>query len=151
MIRRPPRSTLFPYTTLFRSLEPDARWAEVTGIGHAIGQEVDPREVLGTRAPADEFTEPIPRTTTDVEHALPRERKVAVTGESAYHRPLAFLYEEEVARVRPRISWIVLLPLRPGLLKPCFLGRRGGTVPGELVEDGVGRQGGQRESGAAAI
>src|SRR2546426_1360352 len=58
MIRRPPRSTLFPYTTLFRSLEPDARWAEVTGIGHAIGQEVDPREVLGTRAPADEFTEP---------------------------------------------------------------------------------------------
>src|SRR3712207_7748890 len=25
MIRRPPRSTLFPYTTLFRSREPDAR------------------------------------------------------------------------------------------------------------------------------
>src|SRR3989454_12619851 len=25
MIRRPPRSTLFPYTTLFRSHEPDAR------------------------------------------------------------------------------------------------------------------------------
>src|SRR2546430_13062518 len=25
MIRRPPRSTLFPYTTLFRSLEPEAR------------------------------------------------------------------------------------------------------------------------------
>src|SRR3712207_9464779 len=25
MIRRPPRSTLFPYTTLFRSAEPDAR------------------------------------------------------------------------------------------------------------------------------
>src|SRR2546422_5598850 len=24
MIRRPPRSTLFPYTTLFRSLEPDS-------------------------------------------------------------------------------------------------------------------------------
>src|SRR3712207_8587957 len=29
MIRRPPRSTLFPYTTLFRS---DADWAERTGI-----------------------------------------------------------------------------------------------------------------------
>src|SRR5258708_9361112 len=26
MIRRPPRSTLFPYTTLFRSGEPPARW-----------------------------------------------------------------------------------------------------------------------------
>src|SRR5437762_10756537 len=25
MIRRPPRSTLFPYTTLFRSLRPDPR------------------------------------------------------------------------------------------------------------------------------
>src|SRR3989442_3228702 len=26
MIRRPPRSTLFPYTTLFRSVRPDAWW-----------------------------------------------------------------------------------------------------------------------------
>src|SRR5205823_11408472 len=29
MIRRPPRSTLFPYTTLFRSLKPKRRNAEV--------------------------------------------------------------------------------------------------------------------------
>src|SRR2546429_2724366 len=28
MIRRPPRSTLFPYTTLFRSLAGLPRWAE---------------------------------------------------------------------------------------------------------------------------
>src|SRR5256885_8046049 len=27
MIRRPPRSTLFPYTTLFRSRECERRWA----------------------------------------------------------------------------------------------------------------------------
>src|SRR3989449_3672824 len=26
MIRRPPRSTLFPYTTLFRSARPDREW-----------------------------------------------------------------------------------------------------------------------------
>src|SRR5256885_11323144 len=26
MIRRPPRSTLFPYTTLFRSLDTNANW-----------------------------------------------------------------------------------------------------------------------------
>src|SRR2546430_11195065 len=35
MIRRPPRSTLFPYTTLFRSLKPIStalQWA--TNIGH---------------------------------------------------------------------------------------------------------------------
>src|SRR5688572_33381845 len=29
MIRRPPRSTLFPYTTLFRSLRPDAERARL--------------------------------------------------------------------------------------------------------------------------
>src|SRR3712207_8602790 len=32
MIRRPPRSTLFPYTTLFRSPGPDRAWH---GGGHA--------------------------------------------------------------------------------------------------------------------
>src|SRR3989442_2447631 len=31
MIRRPPRSTLFPYTTLFRSLEPAAWRARLGG------------------------------------------------------------------------------------------------------------------------
>src|ERR1035441_6530185 len=30
MIRRPPRSTLFPYTTLFRSLRLDAEWVDLT-------------------------------------------------------------------------------------------------------------------------
>src|SRR5689334_24587530 len=29
MIRRPPRSTLFPYTTLFRSLQGDLDWTAV--------------------------------------------------------------------------------------------------------------------------
>src|SRR3712207_7392433 len=33
MIRRPPRSTLFPYTTLFRSSEVRAAWLD----GHEIG------------------------------------------------------------------------------------------------------------------
>src|SRR2546428_5777985 len=32
MIRRPPRSTLFPYTTLFRSGLPD--WHEMLSLGH---------------------------------------------------------------------------------------------------------------------
>src|SRR3712207_7188675 len=34
MIRRPPRSTLFPYTTLFRSL---AQHRGVDGVDHALG------------------------------------------------------------------------------------------------------------------
>ena len=31
MIRRPPRSTLFPYTTLFRSIEISGKWHELEG------------------------------------------------------------------------------------------------------------------------
>src|SRR2546429_4053349 len=34
MIRRPPRSTLFPYTTLFRSKSPRAGRRETAGPGH---------------------------------------------------------------------------------------------------------------------
>src|SRR5260221_5470100 len=34
MIRRPPRSTLFPYTTLFRSAVVDALWREHPGAAH---------------------------------------------------------------------------------------------------------------------
>src|SRR2546430_4813497 len=42
MIRRPPRSTLFPYTTLFRSadkvaLSPGVNWAEQSKGTNAIG------------------------------------------------------------------------------------------------------------------
>src|SRR3989449_5088241 len=33
MIRRPPRSTLFPYTTLFRSHRPDVRFLRPWGTG----------------------------------------------------------------------------------------------------------------------
>src|SRR2546430_6999708 len=53
MIRRPPRSTLFPYTTLFRSLEllEALRGAEVM-IGHER-QALFERELLG--AGAQEF------------------------------------------------------------------------------------------------
>src|SRR2546429_3922272 len=36
MIRRPPRSTLFPYTTLFRSLEPLQRHADVVQEGGPV-------------------------------------------------------------------------------------------------------------------
>src|SRR5690242_20830171 len=43
MLRRPPRSTLFPYTTLFRSRRPgDAERAEVDGVGPFFVVEVKP-------------------------------------------------------------------------------------------------------------
>src|SRR3712207_6854947 len=48
MIRRPPRSTLFPYTTLFRSRERPLDRAGVTGrraFARVRGQPVDPAQV----------------------------------------------------------------------------------------------------------
>src|SRR2546422_7046693 len=36
MIRRPPRSPLFPYTTLFRSLDPADRHAAHLGLGRDV-------------------------------------------------------------------------------------------------------------------
>src|SRR3712207_8682040 len=48
MIRRPPRSTLFPYTTLFRSQEAGGALARVdhrmgTATGKLVGTQVDHR------------------------------------------------------------------------------------------------------------
>src|SRR2546426_3329886 len=55
MIRRPPRSTLFPYTTLFRSREPPRRQLTRTGAGVLriqvpVGDPVEPeRDRKSTR------------------------------------------------------------------------------------------------------
>src|SRR2546427_1541224 len=40
MIRRPPRSTLFPYTTLFRSADGGARGGGAAGAGRAARAQV---------------------------------------------------------------------------------------------------------------
>src|SRR5258706_9715628 len=47
MIRRPPRSTLFPYTTLFRSHEPPGTedLAELSHVLHRVGRGDDGVEV----------------------------------------------------------------------------------------------------------
>src|SRR5256885_9889557 len=46
MIRRPPRSTLFPYTTLFRSNE-ELSYAQITGVSQTMLRFAPP----GTTAP----------------------------------------------------------------------------------------------------
>src|SRR5258708_20890098 len=43
MIRRPPRSTLFPYTTLFRSPPGEG------DIAREIGKDIDPDAIFGAR------------------------------------------------------------------------------------------------------
>src|SRR2546426_4304867 len=45
MIRRPPRSTLFPYTTLFRSGRPVAR--HVRGLGGDLLDHLSPQVLAG--------------------------------------------------------------------------------------------------------
>jgi len=49
MIRRPPRSTLFPYTTLFRSL--DSGHAKREAVNYA-GQRIERREVFDRKRTA---------------------------------------------------------------------------------------------------
>src|SRR2546430_12326977 len=51
MIRRPPRSTLFPYTTLFRSARP-ALGGRIRAL-HAIAQGAPPRCRRSSQSPED--------------------------------------------------------------------------------------------------
>src|SRR5690242_21604863 len=56
MIRRPPRSTLFPYTTLFRSFEPDGRpLARDPGWGTTVWR-VNPPLISAVRIRSEEHT-----------------------------------------------------------------------------------------------
>src|SRR5688572_31537680 len=65
MLRRPPRSTLFPYTTLFRSIRPslvDETVAELAHIDREFRQLEDlPRAVRAERCRALETRVGIPR------------------------------------------------------------------------------------------
>src|SRR3989442_7602530 len=52
MIRRPPRSTLFPYTTLFRSLMVTSSWAHP----HSIMKGPAPMDQVGDEVVGWDFT-----------------------------------------------------------------------------------------------
>src|SRR3712207_8834546 len=65
MIRRPPRSTLFPYTTLFRSEAVPDKKVEITQdeiqylcnvVNHFFKREVTPAEVVWTYSRSEEHT-----------------------------------------------------------------------------------------------
>src|SRR3712207_7409035 len=70
MIRRPPRSTLFPYTTLFRSgLREQSRDLDrrlvlrVVGVGHGRAEDRNPLRDRGERV------EPLDELAHDAQHA----------------------------------------------------------------------------------
>src|SRR5690349_23207301 len=66
MIRRPPRSTLFPYTTLFRSsFEPGSKWAYCQSGINSLGRIIE--VVSGQSYPefvAKRLTGPLDRKST---------------------------------------------------------------------------------------
>src|SRR3989475_11947934 len=66
MIRRPPRSTLFPYTTLFRSIP--AAWCGVVGLMPTHG--LVPHSGVFGLEPTIDYAGPIARTVEDVATAL---------------------------------------------------------------------------------
>src|SRR2546422_8297029 len=68
MIRRPPRSTLFPYTTLFRSIRMQPGREEKDG--HPLL-----REVVVVRAEEEPFLRPQIAHRLDVQLAVCRDRK----------------------------------------------------------------------------
>src|SRR2546422_7232732 len=93
MIRRPPRSTLFPYTTLFRSHDPkepidgegpDGQDGEVTEQrepdARPAGQEHQPVQQHRQRGSAEEVMEPPPAPQPRERQVAPRARPVAPAG-----------------------------------------------------------------------
>src|SRR3712207_6854017 len=74
MIRRPPRSTLFPYTTLFRSLDREAGDEQADRVAdraqHGDGQHVAPTHLVGQRAEAQPDRQP--RPAEDAHHLADR-------------------------------------------------------------------------------
>src|SRR3712207_8620910 len=65
MIRRPPRSTLFPYTTLFRSAEDETHQGKPIAVSHV--------EAVSLSAPPSQVSVPAPPRTVSVPAARSEE------------------------------------------------------------------------------
>src|SRR3712207_7112011 len=101
MIRRPPRSTLFPYTTLFRS----CRWRRRTDADVPVGQD---RYALGRRAPGKECQASTrAQAAVGVEEELRSEEHTSEL-QSRQYLVCRLLLEKKkppsLARSRPRVS-----------------------------------------------
>src|SRR5256885_12029793 len=99
MIRRPPRSTLFPYTTLFRSLleVPRRQHRRLVGVEHGVEEAVEcldlPAVLLFQRS--EELL--VPGATVLLEKLGPLAPELALRG--APHEVVPLLDEVELQRV----------------------------------------------------
>src|SRR3712207_7731968 len=96
MIRRPPRSTLFPYTTLFRSRQKEPGVAArlhhgaargvrehpgVEGPVHAVRAALRPRQVGGRGAPVDRKSTRLNSSHANISYAVfcLKKKKILIT------------------------------------------------------------------------
>src|SRR2546422_6063504 len=89
MIRRPPRSTLFPYTTLFRSRLP-----------------IDPLERVARRA-----VQPPRQADVDAEPQVDREPRMAAAGELRRREVVGARSEEHTSELQSRLHLVCRLLL----------------------------------------
>src|SRR5256885_12711200 len=95
MIRRPPRSTLFPYTTLFRSLHGAVRDGEPRPGGDASGRADPPAPRAVTRQRA--------AVACRLEAAAPRSEEHTSELQSPCNLVCRLLLEKKNKRMRPRL------------------------------------------------
>src|SRR2546421_7797452 len=94
MIRRPPRSTLFPYTTLFRSLE--ARDQPLVGVGRRIGEGVDRPRVLDNAGDrSEEHTSELQSRSDLVCRLLLEKKKKLIKKSRFFHVPYTARVRDE--------------------------------------------------------
>src|SRR3712207_8291078 len=98
MIRRPPRSTLFPYTTLFRSILPSNKWypalskPNVELVTHGLA-EVREHSIVDSEGVEDRKSTRLNSSHANISYAvfcLKKKRKLnlRITRSTSLHEPL---------------------------------------------------------------
>src|SRR2546429_3935274 len=100
MIRRPPRSTLFPYTTLFRSLAPD--YTDVVPLAQALIAANPERIVWGTDWPHPNSASG--RKATEVTPLFQRSEEHTSELQSRLHLVCRLLLEKKTDSTTPRTA-----------------------------------------------
>src|SRR3712207_9546898 len=85
MIRRPPRSALFPYTTLFRSLGPEEVTRDIPNVGENMLRDLDESGIIRIGAQVKPGSILVGKVTPKGETQLTAEEKLlrAIFGEKA--------------------------------------------------------------------
>src|SRR6266705_160037 len=125
MIRRPPRSTLFPYTTLFRSLETrQALSAEAAALVEVAGAQGELRRLLEVRVPeliayqdaayAKRYADVVARVAAEEARKTPGRSGLSEAVARNLFKLMAYKDEYEVARLHLSASLEAELSARFG-------------------------------------